>query len=81
MAIDRMFYTIPAKLNLQRTLLQDCNFNTDLRVTILQRGVSGSEEQFRLNEDRWITRLQTLHPRGMNVRVSAMAETYALLFG
>jgi len=43
----------------------DCCFSSDLRVSVLEQ-VTESEDLREYKEDRWITRLQTMNPSGMN---------------
>ena len=43
----------------------DCSFDSDLRVSVLEQ-VTGSTALREYKEDRWITRLQTISPNGMN---------------
>ena len=47
----------------------NCSFDTDLRVSVLEQ-VSGSQALREYKEDRWITRLQTMMPKGMNAAFS-----------
>ena len=42
-----------------------CSMDTDLQVSVLEQ-VSGSRALREYKEDRWITRLQTVAPNGMN---------------
>ena len=46
-----------------------CSMDTDLRVSVLEQ-VSGSRALREYKEDRWITRLQTVAPNGMNAAFS-----------
>ena len=57
-----------------------CDISRDLRVTILQQGISGSKDACEFQEDRWITRLGTKYPNGMNIELKHMAKTYYDLF-
>ena len=43
-----------------------CDFNKDLRVYILQDNVTGPKYQGEFLEDRWITRLDSRGPNGLN---------------
>lgn len=57
-----------------------CSFQTDLRVSVLEQ-VSGSRALREYKEDRWITRLQTVAPNGMNATYATdFGPTYAKLF-
>ena len=56
-----------------------CDFNKDLEVSILGK-ISGSEEACHKEEDRWISRLQTREPNGMNVTMSEYGGLFHKLF-
>ena len=54
--------------------------DTDLQVSVLEQ-VSGSRALREYKEDRWITRLQTVVPNGMNASYATdFGPTYAKLF-
>ena len=57
----------------------DCDFTKDLEISILQ-SVSGCTERMLLEEDRWITRLGTTFPNGLNKRLSSFGKLYYKLF-
>ena len=56
-----------------------CDFDRDLRVSILDT-VSGSTTNREFYEDKWITRLTTKSPHGINNRLSGFARLYYDLF-
>ena len=57
-----------------------CNFETDLRVTILEHVKGG--EGTRLQKDAvWMTRLQSITPNGLNARSSEFASVSKALYG
>ena len=57
-----------------------CDFDKDLRVTILEQHVTGSREIREFHEDKWILRLGTLAPNGMNKQVNTYGKIYQNLF-
>ena len=60
-------------------LCQDCNFDRNLKVHILQQ-VEGNETDLGNFEDKWITRLDTKEPHGMNSTMGELAKTHYKLF-
>ena len=56
-----------------------CDFERDLEVTILEQ-VSGSAHLREYKEDKWITRLNTVHPHGLNKLVREYGQVYKTLF-
>ena len=58
---------------------QDCNFDRNLKVHILQQ-VKGNETDLGNFEDKWITRLDTKEPHGMNSTMGELAKTHYKLF-
>ena len=58
----------------------DCNFNSDLRIHILQRNVTGPRCIREVEEDKWIMKLGTLSPLGMNAKLSDYGCLYKTLF-
>ena len=58
----------------------DCNFNSDLRIHILQRNVTGPRCIREAEEDKWIMKLGTLSPLGMNAKLSDYGCLYKTLF-
>ena len=58
----------------------NCDINTDLRVSILEKA-HGTSDAFReYKEDIWITRLQTNKPTGLNVSPHEFGQIYRLLY-
>ena len=53
-----------------------CKFDKDLAVTILERNLSGPRQLRELQEDKWIFKLDTLHPNGLNVRLTEYGTVY-----
>ena len=45
---------------------KSCKIEKDLKVYILQNNATGTQEKGEFMEDRWITRLNTKSPNGMN---------------
>ena len=59
--------------------VNDCCFEKDLEVSVLEQ-VTGSEALRLYKEDKWITRLNTKHPNGLNKQVSEFGQIYYKLF-
>ena len=57
----------------------DCDFDRDLELSILEQ-VSGTEALRLYKEDKWITRLNTAHPHGLNKLVNEFGHVYQTLF-
>ena len=58
----------------------NCNINKDLRVSVLENA-KGTSDSFReYKEDRWITRLQTNKPAGLNVSSHEFGQIYRALY-
>ena len=57
-----------------------CDFERDLEVHILQKDLSGSRAILEAAEDKWILKLDTLAPNGMNVKLNEYGTTYKKLF-
>ena len=57
----------------------DCDFSKDIEVSILEK-VKGSTAHMLLMEDKWITRLNTRAPNGLNVRLSTFGYCFYTLF-
>ena len=56
-----------------------CNFDKDAQISILEH-VSGSLEVMELHEDKWIARLDTRAPKGLNERLSSYGKLYYDLY-
>ena len=54
----------------------ECGIKKDLNVYILQDNVIASHEKKEFYGDRWITRLYTKPPHGMNTNLKHFAKTY-----
>ena len=52
----------------------DHDFEKDMEVLILQSGLNKSKEEREFHEDRWICRLQTLKPSGINEKLNGYAK-------
>ena len=59
---------------------EECNINRDLKVYILQDNVTGPRDRREYFEDRWITRLDTNAPHGMNTNLKHFAKIHYELF-
>ena len=59
---------------------EECNINRDLKVYILQDNVTGPRDRREYFEDRWITRLDTKAPHGMNTNLKHFAKIHYELF-
>ena len=57
-----------------------CNFETDLQIHILQKDVRGSRSVREAEEDKWILKLNTLSPNGMNAKTSDYGCLFSSLF-
>ena len=57
-----------------------CNFESDLRIHILQKNVSGPRSTREAEEDKWIMKLGTLAPNGLNTKLSEYGVLYKALF-
>ena len=58
----------------------NCKIEKDLKVYILQNNATGTREKREFIEDRWITRLNTKSPNGMNSNLKDFAKTCYSLF-
>ena len=58
----------------------ECDFDKDLRVSILQQNVVGSRTFRELQEDKWICKLQTISPNGMNMKLHDYGKTFQNIF-
>ena len=59
---------------------KECSIDMDLKAYILQDNVTGSWEKREYFEDRWITRLNSKAPNGMNSNLKEFAKTFYALF-
>ena len=58
----------------------DCNMDTDMEVSVLET-IPGATETYRMyKEDRWITRLDSERPRGLNASSHDFGFVYKSLF-
>ena len=57
-----------------------CEFDRDLEVHILEKDIVGNRSTLESREDRWILRLDTLSPNGLNSKLSEHGITYKKLF-
>ena len=55
---------------------KNCKIEKDLKVYILQDNATGTWEKREFMEDRWITRLNTKSPNGMNSNLKDFAKTF-----
>ena len=70
----------PDRCELPKHFAQNgCDFNKDLQVSILEH-VHGSEDLRTYKEDKWITRLGTLQPTGLNNNISEFGKVHKSLF-
>ena len=53
---------------------KECSIDRDLKVYMLQDNVTGSWEKREYFEDRWITRLNSKEPNGMNSNLNEFAK-------
>ena len=58
----------------------NCSFNDHLRVHILQDNLPDNLSAREFHEDKWMTRLQTTVPHGMNRMTQDFAQTFYSLF-
>ena len=63
----------PSNSELAEHFHKDHNVDQDLEVAILQSGVNDTSERVQL-EDRWMRKLQTLSPTGLNQDCKAYAK-------
>ena len=54
----------------------ECDFNKDVRVHILEQNENKSRLFLSTREDIWISRLNTIHPYGIN---SSTGEQYSIM--
>ena len=59
---------------------KECSIDRELKIYILQDNVTGSWEEREYFEDRWITRLNSKAPNGMNSNLKEFAKTFYALF-
>ena len=57
-----------------------CDFDRDLQIHILQKNVTGSRISRETEEDKWIMKLGTLAPSGLNAKLSEYGSLYQTLF-
>ena len=56
-----------------------CDFDRHAQISILEH-VAGSSDLMELHEDKWIARLDTRAPKGLNERLSSYGKLYYELF-
>ena len=56
-----------------------CDFNKDVEISILEH-FTGSMDMMNLQEEKWITRLYTKVPKGLNERLTDFAKLYYSLY-
>ena len=59
----------------------DCDMAKDMEVSVLETLPGTTETYRKYKEDRWITRLDTLRPRGLNASSHEVGFIYKSLFG
>ena len=57
----------------------NCDFKTDIRISVLEH-VTGTLSKLKRQEDKWVTRLGTLSPGGLNASKSEFGSIYNALF-
>ena len=67
---------LPKHFNESKT----CIFDRDLEIYVLQKNVTGSRNFREQHEDKWILRLDTLQPNGMNVELNSYGRIHQKLF-
>ena len=80
--------TINLKLTLAHILVNlsnifstlDCNFDKDLKIRILQHGLPNNKDACEAEEDKWIIKLDTKSPNGMNTVLHDFGQFYKILF-
>ena len=58
-----------------------CNFDRDLELHVLQRDAGDTRALLEAAEDKWVLRLQTISPNGMNKKLNEYGSTFKKLFG
>ena len=58
-----------------------CDFDRDLELHILQRDAGDTRALLEAAEDKWVLRLQTSTPNGMNKKLNEYGSTFKKLFG
>ena len=58
----------------------DCNITKDLKVYILETHIEGTLENREFVEDKWITRLDTRSPNGLNSNLRDFGQLYYTIF-
>ncbi len=57
-----------------------CIFNNNVKITILQFDLDGPRQLRKFYEDKWILKLDTVHPNGLNVKLNEYGLTYKDVF-
>ena len=63
----------------QHYIENDCDIRHDLEISVLEHA-RGSSDYMKHKEDKWIMRLQTYSPLGLNSRLSDFGCSYQSLF-
>ena len=64
----------------QHYATNNCDINNDLRISILEHVKNPSWSKLLLQEDKWICRLKTAAPEGMNGTTSEFGYIHRTLF-
>ena len=59
----------------------DCNMATDMQVSVLETLPGTTETYRKYKEDRWMTRLDSIRPKGLNASSHDFGFIYKSLFG
>ena len=76
---DILHYPYRCELDKHFHLSKNCRFE-DLEIFILEKDVTGSRHFREIQEDKWILRLDSLKPNGINAHLSSFGNTMKQLF-